>query len=184
MALIARRTVRRINLLLTLPERIGEKICNAIPSGRTVGVSGGLGLVGGPVGGGEIVINYDSGQMSAFAFGGTQVGWIGGAQGSAYTGFVYGLNDSNSNYSGGFTGASGGKGLGGFVQSSSGGLTGGPMPNGEVKAGGVSVGGSVLTGINAGATATHYTKPLQLFKNPLGLGAIDPPLYVARQLCK
>jgi len=60
--------------------------------------------VGSPGVGGELVVNYDSGQVSAFAFGGFQVGWNGGVSGSAYTGFVWGLNGSNSNYSGGFTG--------------------------------------------------------------------------------
>ena len=79
-----------------------QKICSALPTGRTFGVSGGLGGVGSVGGGGEIVINYQSGQVSAFGFGGVQVGWNGGASGSAYTGFVYGLNGSNSNYSGGF----------------------------------------------------------------------------------
>jgi RHS repeat-associated protein len=172
----------------TLAQRIKQKICSSIPSGRTVGLSGGLGLVGGPVGGGEIVINYNSGQMSAFAFGGAQVGWIGGAQGSAYTGFVYGLNNSNSNYSGGFTGGNAGALVGGFGAASSGGLTGStrdliPDPRG-VKAGGVSVGGSLLGGINGGLNATDYTKPLQLGKNPFGLGLVDPLLYQARQVCK
>jgi hypothetical protein len=56
------------------------------------------------------------------------------------------------------------------------------MPNGEVNAGGVSVGGSALGGFTAGATATHYTKPFQLFRNPLGIGAIDP-LSILRGSC-
>jgi RHS repeat-associated protein len=74
---------------------IKQKICGVIPSGRTVGASGALGLLGGPTGGGEVVINYNSGQSSAFAFGGAQVGWNGGASGSVFTGFVYGLNGNN-----------------------------------------------------------------------------------------
>ena len=95
-----------------------QKICSAIPSGRTTGASGGVGGVGSPGGGGELVVNYDTGQVSAFAFGGFQVGWNGGVSGSVYTGFVWGLNGSNSNYSGGFTGVNGGAGLGGFAESS------------------------------------------------------------------
>jgi RHS repeat-associated protein len=90
---------------------IKQKICSAIPSGRTVGVSGGVGGVGSVVGGGELVINYDSGQVSAFGFGGAQVGWNGGLSAAVYSGFVWGLNSSNSNYSGGFTGVNGGAGL-------------------------------------------------------------------------
>jgi hypothetical protein len=126
------------------PSNLKQKICSALPTGRTVGVSGGLGGVGSVGGGGEVVINYQSGQVSAFDFGGVQVGWNGGASGSAYTGFVYGLNSSNSNYSGGFTGVNGGAGFGGFAARSSGGLTGGAgglLPTSGVTAAGVSFGG-------------------------------------------
>lgn len=191
--LIARRvlppiTLPRISISRNLIRKIGQGICDAIPSGRTIGASGVLGLVGGPTGGGELVVNYNSGQVSAFAYGGAQVGWNGGAQGSVYTGFVYGLNNSNSNYSGGFTGVNGGAGIGGFAASSSGGLTGGGgglIPNTrEVTAVGVSGGGSLLSGVSGGVTATNYTQPLQLGKNPLGFGLIDPALYLARQACK
>jgi RHS repeat-associated protein len=164
---------------------IKAKVCSAIPSGRTQGASGGLGGVGSVGGGGELVFNYNSGQVSAFGFGGVQVGWNGGASGSIYTGFVYGLNSSNSNYSGGFTGFNVGDGLGIFGASSSGGLTGGTgglAPNGAVTAGGISLGGGLLGGLAGGATATNYTNPLQLGK----LWAFDPLdalLYAARQLC-
>src|SRR5579883_3053744 len=165
---------------------IRAKVCKALPTGRTEGASGGLGGVGSVGGGGELVVNYNSGQVSAFGFGGVQVGWNGGASGSVYIGFVYGLNNSNSNYSGGFTGANGGAGIGGFAASSSGGLTGGTAglsPSGAVKAGGISLGGGLLGGFSGGLTATNYTNPLQLGKfwafNPL-----DALLYAARQLCK
>ena len=103
--------------------------------------------------------------MSAFGFGGAQVGWNGGASGSIYTDSVYGLNYSNSNYSGGFTGANAGAGPGGFVASSSGRLTGGASglaPNGKVKVGGVSLGASLVGNVSLGATATNYSQPLQL----------------------
>jgi len=43
-------------------------------------------------------MNYNSGQVSAFTFGGAQAGWNGGASGSIYGGPVYGLNDANSNW--------------------------------------------------------------------------------------
>jgi hypothetical protein len=126
--------------------------------------------------------------MSAFGFGGTQVGWIGGAQGSVNSGFVYGLNDTNSNYSGGFTGANGSYVFGLFGAASSGGFTGGardliPDPRG-VKAVGASAGASLLSGASGGVTVTHYTEPLQLGKNRFGLGLIDYLLYQARQVCK
>jgi RHS repeat-associated protein len=163
-----------------------QKICRAIPSGRTIGASGGVGGVGSPGAGGELVVNYNSGQVSAFAFGGMQVGWNGGASGSVYSGFIYGLNSSNSNYSGGFTGVNGAAGIGGFAASSSGGLTGGPgglVPNGAVKVGGVSFGGGLLGGFSGGVTATNYTNPAQLGKY-WALGPVDWLLYAARQVCQ
>jgi hypothetical protein len=42
-----------------------------------MGVNGGVGAMGGTIGGGEVVLNYDSGQVSAFGFGGLQGGWNG-----------------------------------------------------------------------------------------------------------
>jgi RHS repeat-associated protein len=163
-----------------------QKVCSAIPSGRTTGASGGLGGVGSPGAGGELVVNYSSGQVSAFGFVGFQVGWNGGASGSVYSGFVYGLNNSNSNYSGGFTGVNGGAGLGGFLASSSGGLTGGTsrlVPNGAVKVGGVSFGGGLVGGFSGGVTATSYSSPTQLGKY-WAFTPLDWLLYAATQVCK
>jgi RHS repeat-associated protein len=167
---------------------IKQKICDAIPSGRTVGVSGGMGGVGSVIGGGEIVVNYNSGQVSAFGYSGVQVGWNGGVSGSVYGGYVYGLNNTNSNYSGGFTGGNGSiASVGGFVASSSGGLTGkfprGQSPTGDVTAAGVSLGASLIPTPTGGVNATNYTKPLQLGKF-WAFGPGDFFLYAARQLCK
>jgi hypothetical protein len=83
-----------------------QKICNSIPNGRVIGVSGGAGALGATVAGGEIVLNYDTGQISAFGFGGFQGGWNGVLSATAYTGLAWGLNGNNSNYSGGFSGFS------------------------------------------------------------------------------
>jgi RHS repeat-associated protein len=163
---------------------IKQKVCSMIPSGRVVGASGGVGGVVSVGAGGEMVFNYNSGQVSGFGLGGVQAGWNGGASGSVYIGFVYGLNDSNSNYSGGFTGANGASGIGGFAQSSSGGLTGSSTaPNGAVKAVGVSIGGGLLGGFSGGATVTNYTKPVQMGKLSLS-NTMDLVLYSARQMCK
>jgi RHS repeat-associated protein len=167
---------------------IKQKICKAIPSGRTLGVSGGMGGVGAAVGGGEIVVNYDSGQVSAFGLGGIQVDWNGGVSGQVYSGYVWGLNNTNSNYSGGFTGVNGGVGFGGFAASSSGGLTGkNPrsfVPTGDVTAVGGSFGGSLLGGFSGGVNATNYTKPLQLGKF-WAFSPMDYTLYATRRgLCR
>ena len=169
------------------PTKPQSKVCRALPSGRTTGATGGVGGIGSVGGGGEIVMNYNSGQTSAFPLGGTQIGWNGGMTGSVYTGFVYGLNDANSNYSGGFTGFNVGAGPGIFAASSSGGLTGGTSkmaPNGEVTAYGVSLGAGLLSGFSGGVTATNYSSA-----QPIGkFGAfttLDLLLFAARQtLCK
>jgi hypothetical protein len=166
--------------------RMGRKICSAIPSGRVIGVSGGIGGVGSVEGGGEIVVNYDSGQVSAFGFGGVQAGWNGGLSGTAYIGFVYGLNESNSNDSGGFSGFNAAMGTGVFWVSSSGGLTngiGGTVPAGDVTAAGFSVGAGVLGPVSGGVTVTGYTRPQQMGRY-WGFSPLDMLISSVRQLCK
>lgn len=169
---------------------ITQRICKKLPSGRTTGVVGGIGGTVAPQAGGELVVNYDSGQVSAFGFNGVQVGWNGGASASVYTGFVWGLNSSNSNYAGGFTGANLGAGVGGFVAASSQGMDGsglnGIVPNPrDVTAGGVSFGASLIPGITGGVTLTNYSNPAQLGKYwGFGLNELDWILFAARQICK
>ena len=178
--------VNKIDPLGLKCEGVMQEICGALPSGRMIGISGGIGGIVSPGGGGELVVNYDSGQVSAFGFGGLQTGWNGGLSGSVYSGFVWGLNDSNSNYSGGFTGFNGALGLGGFIASSSGGL-GDPsesIPNFDVTTAGVSAGWGILGGWSGGATATNYTKPVQLGKF-WAFSPMDLLFYATRQaLCK
>jgi hypothetical protein len=73
-----------------------------------------------------------------------------------------------------------------FGASSSGGLTGGAkglVGNGSVKAGGLSLGGGLLSGFSGSVTATNYTNPLQLGKF-WAFTPIDLALYSARQACK
>ena len=61
--------------------------------------------------------------------------------------------------------------------------TSGLAPDGQVKAGGVSFGASLIPGPTFGATATNYTSPLQLGKFWAFLPT-DFVLYVSRQVCK
>jgi hypothetical protein len=113
-----------------------------------------------------------------------QAGWNGGASGSVFTGFVYGLDASNANYAGGFTGFNVGAGLGVFGASSNNGFTNGARgfaPNGAVKAFGISLGGGLLSGASGGFTVTNYSKPQQLGKF-IGFNPIDLLIYAARQL--
>lgn len=138
----------------------------------------------------EMVVNYGSGQVSGFYFGGVQLGWNGGASGSVYSGYAYGLNGTNSNYGGGFTGFNGGLGPGVFGASTSSGLTGGvsglavnPSAPGAVSVGGLSFGGGLLGGFSGGLTATNYTSPIQMGKF-WAFDASDWAMYAATQLCK
>ena len=129
-------------------------------------------------------MNYDSGQVSGFASGGFQLGWNGVAQGSAFTGFIFGnLKGDNSGYSGGFTTLSGNARLGGFLSVASGG-PGAPLNFRPVSVAGVNAGVSLIPTPTVTGSATNYTKPLQLGKfwglsNPLDLA-----LYLANQVCR
>lgn len=51
----------------TTISELKKTVCGWLPSGRTMGVSAGAGNIGGAVGGLEVVLNYDSGQISGFA---------------------------------------------------------------------------------------------------------------------
>jgi hypothetical protein len=148
--------------------------------------------MGGPTGGVELVQNYRSGQVSGFAFGGAQViGWNGGASANVSTGFVWGLNDSNSNYSGGFSGVNGSGRVGFNAQASSGGLTGSgreliPDPRG-VKSLSLTVGDSLLQTPTGGVTVTNYSKPLQMGKwwaQASNMTMADAALVAANQACR
>lgn len=183
--------------ILALMRRIKQALCKPVPRGRVSGVSATGGVTGGPTGGVEYVQNFRSGQISGFAFGGAQVGFNGVASGNVYTGYVWGLNNDNSNYSGGFSGVNGpiepSGTVGLNIQASSDGLTKGfkgmvPDPRG-VKSATIGVGKSLLGSRTAGFTATHYSPPLQMGRwwaqamNGVN-NNIDAPLIVANQICR
>ncbi|MGA7615720.1 MAG: RHS repeat-associated core domain-containing protein, partial [Thermoanaerobaculia bacterium] len=153
-----------------------QVICKAVPSGRTTGASGGVGAIGSGVAGGEIVMNYDSGQVSAFTFGGLQLGWNGVASAQAYTGVVSGLRPDNANYSGIFVGGYGSAAVGIFGASST---------DHSVKTGGASLGASLIESPTFGVNVTQYSSPLQIGRYwPFALSPVDAGLLVTRQLCK
>jgi hypothetical protein len=168
--------------------RLRSKICSAIPQGNTTGVNYGLGIVAGGTGSAEIVVNYNTGQVSGFTSYGVQAGLTGGAQGSVFSGFIYGpLQGNNSGYSNGFTsGTYSWSAFGIFGSASSGGVAGNPLAfvPGGVKVGGVSIGGNLL-GVtpNGSLSATQYSQPLQLGKY-WAFSPLDWALYGARQVCK
>lgn len=98
-------------------------------------------------------MNYNTGQTSAFAFAGPEVGWNGAANASAFSGFVWGLDRSNASYSGW-----------------SGGLSA-AMPLGELY-GSVSPSGTLVLGVKATAsfTAGKGSAYASLYADPVQLG--------------
>jgi len=177
--------------LLALMNKIRKALCKPIPRGRVSGIQLTGGVLGGPTGGVELVQNYRSGQISGFAFGGAAVGWNGGASANISGGFVWGLNDSNSNYSGGFSGVNGSGRVGLNIQSSSGGLTGSareliPNPR-EVTSVALTAGASLIPTPTGGTTVTNYTKPLQMGKwwaQASNMNMMDGALVAANQACR
>jgi hypothetical protein len=166
-------------------QKIKAAYCKAVPSGGVTGVTGSTGGIGGTPGSLEVVVNYNSGQVSAFASGGASLGWNGGAQGSVFNGYVWGLGQDNKKYSGGFTTISGGAGPGFFLSHSSGGLKS-PKPSGDVSAFGLSFGGSLIAGFTGSVSATNYTQSLNL---PTATAALLPSasndylMYLLRRPC-
>jgi hypothetical protein len=135
------------------------------------------------------VINYDTGQISAFGFGGLQGGAVlGGLSGSVTRGYVWGLNGDNSNYAGGFTTASisGGASfsVGLWWSGSSNGINGLPnniLPNGPVRASGESLGVSLFGPVSVAVSVTDYSKPKSLGKF-WAFGPKDFWIYAGRQI--
>jgi RHS repeat-associated protein len=171
-----------------LVQKIKSAFCKTLPSGRTIGVSGSTGGIGGVPGSVEIVTNFNTGQTSAVASGGVLVGWNGGAQASVNAGFIWGLGNNNANYSGGFTSgsASGGVFTGGFGifgSSSSHGLNGG-KPDFRVTSAGVSWGGSLIPLPTGGVSFTGTSQPVNLGSAgpPSNLG--DYLMYLLRRPCQ
>lgn len=149
--------------------------------------------MGGQTGGLEALVNYNTGQVSGFAYGGLQAGLNGGLQGSVNAGFVWSLGDSNSNYSGPFTGAQAYVGpVGIYTAASSSGFS---HPMDINWSGPNSVGVSLGKGLapipaGGGVSETYYSKPLDM-GNILGPGywgsptnLFDQQMVLIRQLCR
>jgi len=122
------------------------------------------------------VLNYNTGQTSAFLTGGVHAGWNGVASASLSGGFIYGaLGSDNRGFSDRFTTvqASTGEGLGGFASFGNG-----------VQVYGASLGVALMPTPTGGIARTYTTQPLGT--GP-GLGPftnlLDASLFVARQLC-
>lgn len=181
-----------------------QRLCSVLPQGRTMGFSGVFSsFLGGVTGGGEILYNYNTGEVSAFAEGGVVgPGWAGWLTGGPSLGFVQNLGDSNSNYSGPFSNVTGGVGPVSLTISATSGGFRGPLSfpsNGVVSA---SVSFTPLSGLPAPVSGypsvTYYSNPMALgnflngtapgdsFTDPISAinNLFDDTMFSLRQLCK
>ena len=96
--------VQSAEALATFVNNATAKTCKGLPDGIVMSVSGSAFAGLGVSGSGEVVFNMNTGQISAFASLGPITGGAGVQGGlSAQTGFIWGLGQSNTNYSGPFT---------------------------------------------------------------------------------
>lgn len=183
-------------------QKVKRAYCSALPEGRTEGVAGTLGIIGGATGSVERLVNYNTGEVSGFVSGGFQGGYNGGASVSIETGFVYNLGNSNSAYSGGFTTASASyatpvpfTSVGVFTSASSGGFSSTPasainFSPGGAKVVGISTSAALFGRYGFGVSATNYSQPIALgnmLTNPASsplAEILDVALYVSRQVCQ
>jgi hypothetical protein len=177
-------------------QKAAEKLCQSIPNGMAFGVNGSIGVIAGAAAGGEIVINFDTGNVSLYGLAGLSTN-NGGASASGTVGYIYKLGDP-STYQGPFTGAVisyGGMGIFGSV-TSPGGMTN-PANINTNKPFNFGVAASIGTGLLKSAvpfqvSSTTYSAPTSLgniFQNSTlftALSAADPAigaLAIARQAC-
>jgi hypothetical protein len=177
-ALTASQSEADNNLNRKQLDKLKNAYCSTVPTGRSVSASGALGGIGAVSGGGDMVLNYNSGQTSLFATGGMSLGWNGGASVTASSGLVYGLDGTNNGFSGPFKGGS-------FSA---------PTPIPFVSAGGSVVHSGGVTVVSAGASAalvgrygfgisaTNTSKPLNI-GNFSGFSLGDFIGYLARRPC-
>jgi RHS repeat-associated protein len=158
-----------------------KKLCSVLPDGSVNSVGNYWGAVGSVGGSLDVVKNYNTGEVSGFATGGGQAGWNGGVSVTLSTGMVWGLGNSNANYSGGFKGGNvsvsipdvPGVSVGGSVMHGNGGVT----------VASVTAGASLLGRFGFGGSYTNTSAPLALGSfTAFGIG--DYAGYGARQLCK
>jgi RHS repeat-associated protein len=173
-------------LLLTLK----GAYCSAVPSGSVTSVGGAIGTLGGATGSLDVVVNYQSGQISAFRSGGGFAGFNGEASAQVSQGLIWGnLGNNNSNYSGPFTNISGSVGpLGVTGSRSSGGMSAPLTFSGPFilsVTGGVSLfGPGTLTG---SITTSSQPTPVGNLTSLSGLGGsnlADYVFYLLRSACR
>jgi RHS repeat-associated protein len=155
---------------------IKKTICSLIPNGRTTGVSGSLGGLFGPTGTGEMVRNWDTGEVSFFGSAGVSGGLV-GAGANVFGGPVWGLSSGNSNYKSGSTTVSGsGTYVGGSVSFNS---PGTHDVNGSLNPKNFS--GPVSLTVSLGVSNLPYSGGVSVtnYSNPKGTTTSIPPTGLA-----
>jgi RHS repeat-associated protein len=191
---VARRLDRLRKAVKDTADEVKEKVCDELPDGRVAGVSGGIGGLGATVVGAEVVVNYNTGEISGFVYSEVQGGWNGVLSGSAYIGFTHGLGWSNANYTGGFMTASGTVGLpgspvgiGGFKAVSAPIGSFQPSPGGTIARGGMA-GASMRGAVTLGVSKTHYVQRNSVSIRSAAGQAVATPvdnlMYSLRQACR
>jgi hypothetical protein len=172
-----------------LLSKLKAAYCSAVPSGRIVSVGGSAGTLGGVAGSVDVVTNYGSGQVSAFASGGGFAGFNGGGSANVSYGQIYGnLASNNSNFSGPFTAASGSVGFfGGSIARSSAGFRQ-PLSFSGPTIVSASLGASMFGPVTFAGSVTTSSQPLQLGNFVNGTAPAptltDYLFYALRQPCK
>ena len=85
--------------------------CSGLPDGMLLSVSAGAALGIGASGSAELVFNFNTGQISGFLSGGPTASGFSTPSAAVQAGFIWGLGNSNSNYSGPFSTLSFGAGI-------------------------------------------------------------------------
>ena len=169
-----------VDSVVQVVETAKDVICTALPSGRVIGASGAIGFFAANVGGGELLLNYNTGELSAFGYAGMQGGFNGGISRTGNVGFVWGLGSDSSAYGGWFRG--------GALSVGTLGVSAAKSPTSPVTAVSLTAGASrVPVRVSGGGTATYYSPPFS-FGNVRPFVAttnpIDNALFAARDACK
>lgn len=158
--------------------KLKNAYCKAIPTGRSISLSGAVGGLGAVSGEGDMVLNYNSGQSSLFATGGMAFGWNGGVSLTATSGLVYGLDSTNNGYSGLFKGAS----LYAPTPVPFVGAGGSVIHGGDVKVISLGASAALVGKYGGGISTTNTSQPLDV-GNFVGFSMGDFAGYLARLPC-
>jgi RHS repeat-associated protein len=140
--------------------------CKGLPDGMVISLSGTLAAALGGTASGEAVFNFNTGEISLFGSLGFTEGFVfPGA--NLQTGFIWGLGQSNSSFSGAFTSVSIGAGvIGGALAGSSNGLQN-PF----------NVSAPLVASVGAQTPGVTYAYGTSYYSNAVGVGNLNNLAY-------